>query len=295
MTGGRGRSDGVRRFMTANGFNRFIEQKDFQDPVFKNAWGVSDEDLFARAVQELYEMHAQGRPFLAVLLTVSNHRPYTFPAGRVAETDSSRENAVKYADWALGRFFEEARRHEFYRDTLFVVMGDHGARVYGSQLFPMKSYRVPALFLLPEEKHRDARCHTLACSLDVAPTIMGLLGGSYRSVFFGRDALCTPPSHGYALMQHNHDLALLDSRNRMVVLRARQDATGYALDPRTAELTRTGQADRDMRLDAIAFFQTANRLYYDDCCFPGEGGDGAGTHAKFKAPGQSSRLMAKRP
>ena len=79
MTAGRGLFDGVKSFMTANGFNRFVEQKDFVNPAFVNAWGVSDEDLFNRALTELDGLHAEGKPFLACLLTVSNHRPFTYP------------------------------------------------------------------------------------------------------------------------------------------------------------------------------------------------------------------------
>ena len=212
MTGGRGTFDGVRSFMTANGFNRFLELSDYQDPVFTNAWGVSDEDLFHRALEEFDELHETGQPFFAVLLTVSNHLPFTYPSGRIAERAPLREHAVKYADWALGDFFSQARQHAFWPNTMFVVLGDHGARVYGSQMFPMRSYRVPLLMILPDGELRGTRCHTLACSLDVAPTILGRLGGSYRSVFFGRDALELDPARGYALMQHNHDLALLDSQ-----------------------------------------------------------------------------------
>lgn len=273
MTGGRGGFDGVRSFMTANGFNRFVEQKDFDHPVFCNAWGVSDEDLFQRAIQEFDQLHDRGRPFFAVLLTVSNHRPYTFPAGRIPQTKPSRQNAVRYADWALGQFFDCARRHPFFRDTLFIVMGDHGARVYGSQMFPMRSYRIPFLMLFPNDEAAATRCHTLACSLDVAPTIMAALGGSYRSVFFGRDALSLPQSDGYALMQHNHDVALLNARKQMVVLGTQKAVRQYELDGRTFELTQVARPDPEMVGDAAAFFQLANWLYYNECCFPARAWD----------------------
>ncbi|MCA9020117.1 MAG: sulfatase-like hydrolase/transferase, partial [Planctomycetaceae bacterium] len=78
MTGGRGLFDGVRSFMKANGFNHFVEQSDFHDPIFANAWGVSDEDLFRKALTELDGLEKTGRPFFATILTVSNHRPYTY-------------------------------------------------------------------------------------------------------------------------------------------------------------------------------------------------------------------------
>lgn len=270
MTGGRGLFDGVRSFMTNNGFNEFIEQSDFDDPKFSNAWGVSDEDLFDRAIVELDRLHQSGKPFFATLLTVSNHRPFTYPEGRIPETTPSRENAVKYADWSLGHFFEMVETREFRKNTIFLVMGDHGARIYGSQAFPMKSYRVPVVMLLPTGERAGTRCDTLACLLDIAPTVMGQLGGDYRSVFFGHDALTVRREEGYAVMQHNHDLALLTADHRIVMLGSRKNATGYDMDPLTWELKQLPQPDPQLLLDTISLFQKANRLYYDDQCIPGE-------------------------
>jgi phosphoglycerol transferase MdoB-like AlkP superfamily enzyme len=273
MTAGRGLFDGVRSFMTHNGFNRFIEQSDFIDPVFINAWGVSDEDLFRGALAQFDRLHENGKPFFATLLTVSNHRPYTYPAGRIAESGQSRENVVKYADYALGYFFQEARAHEFYQRTLFVVMGDHGARVYGSQIFPMASYRVPVLLISPETSLAGKRCGTLACSLDIAPTILGQLGGEYRSVFFGRDVLQTPPAAGRAVMQHNHDVAVLDARNRMVVLGYNRSACGFHLDLAGFQLARSSTVDPQLLQMTAALFQSASSLYYAERWFPNVAGN----------------------
>ncbi|EDL61917.1 LTA synthase family protein [Gimesia maris] len=268
MTGGRGLFDGVRSFMRANGFNHFIEQSDFHDPIFANAWGVSDEDLFHKALTELDGLEKSGRPFFATILTVSNHRPYTYPEGRIPENEQTRENAVKYADWALGYFFREAQSHDFYQNTIFVVMGDHGARVSGSQLFPMSSYRVPVLLIQPEGKAAGTRCSTLACSLDIAPTIMGRLGSDYRSVFFGYDVLQADPRRGRAIMQHNHDVALLDSQNRMVVLGFGKSSAGFQLDRATHQLNQQKNPDQEMLHNAVAFFQAAFELYYSDRWYP---------------------------
>ncbi len=270
MTAGRGVFDGVKSFMTANGFNRFVEQKDFVNPAFVNAWGVSDEDLFNKALTELDGLHDEGQPFLACLLTVSNHLPFTYPDGRIdrPSSEQTRENAVRYADWSIGQFFDKVGEHAWKKNTLFVVMGDHGARVYGSQLFPMKSYRVPVLMLGPDDFGKGTRCSTLACTLDIAPTVMGLLGGDYRSIFYGRDVLRLPPEQGYALMQHNHDVALLTADQRLVVLDARRQAWVYTFDPKTFALKPEKLPSKDRVQATAAFFQTAYRLYYDERLFP---------------------------
>jgi phosphoglycerol transferase MdoB-like AlkP superfamily enzyme len=268
MTGGRGLFDGVRSFMTSNGFNHFIEQSDFKDSVFANAWGVSDEDLFRRGLKELDKLHAGGKPFFATMLTVSNHRPYTYPEGRIPEIEQTRENAVKYADHALGYFFREAKTHDFYTNTMFVVMGDHGARVYGSQMFPLQSYRVPVVMFQPDGAGHGTRCSTLGCSLDIAPTILARLGGEYRSVFFGRDVVTTPAENGRALMQHNHDVALLNTQRQLVSLGFNRSAWEFDVAVDDFKLTQRGLADPEQLQNAAALFQTAHRLYYSDRWFP---------------------------
>ena len=270
MTAGRGRFDGVKSFMKANGFNEFREQSDYRDPIFDNAWGVSDEDLFREALRELDTLHAGDAPFFATLLTVSNHRPFTFPAGRIPSEAQTRENAIRYADWALGQFLREAAAHDFYRDTLFVVMGDHGARVYGSQAFPIKSYRVPVLLISPDEADAGTRCHTLACSLDIAPTILGRLGGEYRSVFFGRDILTTPANEGRAIMQHNHDVAFLDAEGNFGLLGYNRSAELWHFDRDQFQLRRTRNVKSNLLKDTAALFQTAFQLYYSDRWYPGQ-------------------------
>lgn len=272
ITGGRGVFDGVRSFMTANGFNHFVEQGDYEDPLFVNAWGVADEDMFHRAIEELDKLQQTGKPFFATLLTVSNHRPFTFPDGRIPDNTQSRENAVRYADWALGEFFRHAARRDFYRNTIFVVMGDHGARVYGSQMFPMSSYRVPVLVIDPARKSRPECCHTLASSIDIAPTIMGLLGGSYRSVFFGHDVLSRDPNKAYAIMQHNHELAILDAQNHLSVVSSQKRSWSFDYDPQSFELKQCESTDIQRCAGVSAMFQTANQLYYTDRCVPDTAG-----------------------
>ena len=102
--------DSMRSYAVRNGYDRFIEQKHFENPIFTTIWGVCDEDLFNRTLQECAELSKAGRPFFATALTVSNHKPYMYPKGRIPEDPEarSRDHAVKYSDYALGAFFRAA-------------------------------------------------------------------------------------------------------------------------------------------------------------------------------------------
>ena len=262
--GGRAMFDGMGSYMRNNGMQRVIEQRDYPSGEFTTAWGVSDEAIFDKALAEMDSLHATGRPFYTLVLSVSNHRPYTYPAGRIAAdpNEHKRVNAVQYADWALGRFVRKARTHAFFDSTLFVLMGDHGARVYGAAEIPLASYAVPVLFYAPGIVPAGARVDQLASSMDVPPTILGLLGGDYDSKFFGRDVLSPHARPGVAVMTHNNEVALMRD-NRLAVLGLRRATTVYDVDP-DATMHRVATPDagaRNLVEDAIAYFQSADDLY----------------------------------
>lgn len=263
--GGRSLFDGMGKFALQNGYQRFIEQKDFARPTFTTSWGVCDEDLFDRLLAECRELHQAGRPFLATSLSVSNHKPYTYPPGRIPEDPNKhwRHHAVKYADYALGRFFEMARKEPFYTNTVFVVVADHGARVYGRQTIPLYSYRIPLLIVGPAVVPAPARNGVLGGSMDVAPTVLGLLNRPYQSVFFGQDLLHIAPHQGRAMVQHNRDVGLI-RQGHMVVLGLSKTLEYYHADPATGEYRKSSQpdaADRQLLGDAMALYQVADELY----------------------------------
>ncbi|MBI5241138.1 MAG: LTA synthase family protein [Elusimicrobia bacterium] len=262
--GGRGIFDGMRAFALSNGFGRFIEQKDFESPVFTTAWGVCDEDILDRTLAELRLLHGRRAPFFAAVLTVSNHKPYTYPKGRIAEDPDlqARPYAVKYTDYALGRFLDLASREPFFRDTVFAVVADHGARVYGREDIPIHSYEIPLLIVGPGAAP-GRRVGVLGSSLDVGPTLLGLLGPGYESVFFGRDLLRIPPETAFAPMHHNRDVGMLRG-GRLVVLGLNKTVEFYSLDQKTRLLQPAagrGQEDEELARDAAALFQTADELF----------------------------------
>lgn len=265
LYGGRGVFDGMRSFAVRNGYDRFIEQKHFEHPTFTTIWGVCDEDLYARSVEEFREMAKGGQPFFATVLSVSNHKPYTYPKGRIPENpdEQKRENAVKYSDFALGEFFRAAKKEAFWTNTVFVVVADHGARVYGEQSVPIHSYEIPLLIAGPAVVKTPQRLGQLGCSLDVAPTALGLVGRPYDSLFFGRDLLKLSPPQGRALLNHNRDIGLL-ARDRMVVLGLMQTEEFYSGDPKRIEmkpLLHPEPTDRQLEENAMSLFQIADELY----------------------------------
>ncbi len=262
MYGGYGYFDNMNAFYTANGYEVIDRTALTTEPRFENIWGVADEDLFDLALGQADTLAARGKPFLIQIMNTSNHKPFTFRAGLeqvgVKPEGGGRESGVRYADYAQGYFIREARKHTWFDDTVFIIVADHGARVYGRQDIPLKSYEIPLLFYSP--KHlQPARNDLLMTQIDVAPTLMGLLGLPYAAPWFGQDALNTPAEGRVALFSHNDKVALLRQGELAILgLRGSIDNVRY-------DLARDGYtpatANPELNDLAIAYYQTAYELF----------------------------------
>ena len=193
--------DNQSGFFGNQGMRNFVGREDFVDPVFIDpTWGVSDQDMFDRAATELASLDKKGKPFYALLQTLSNHTPYALPENlpveRVTGHGSLDEHltAMRYADWALGQFFAKARQEPYFKDTLFVILGDHG---FGNdeQITEMdlSRFSIPLLMIGPgvQETFGSSR-DIVGSQIDVVPTIMGRLGEPTQQQCWGRDLLSLP-------------------------------------------------------------------------------------------------------
>ncbi len=216
--GGEAHFDNMRQFFVGNGFERIIEEKDFSNPGFKGSWGVCDEDLFQRAHEEF--SRAGDKPFFSLLFTSSNHSPFEFPEDKIELYEQPRDtvnNAVKYADFAMGEFFRKARRSSYWDNTLFLVVADHNSRVRGANLVPIEYFHIPALIL--GGKVEPSTYSRLASQIDLLPTMLGLMGIEDNHPATGHDLFRPDIADipGRAIMQYNSTQAYMRDNDVVVM------------------------------------------------------------------------------
>jgi phosphoglycerol transferase MdoB-like AlkP superfamily enzyme len=261
LYGGYGYFDNMNAFYAGNGFE-IVDRQSIDSVRFENIWGVADEDLFDHALGHFDRLHAAGQPFFSIVMTTSNHKPFTFRPGLerfgIPAEGGGRPAGVRYADFALGQFLRAAESHPWFEDTVFVVAADHGARVYGSEQIPLKTYEIPLMIYAP--KHvRPRRVDALMTQIDVAPTVLGLLGLPYEAPFFGQDVLHAPADGRVAFFNHNHDVAVYRD-GEIVVFGLKKSVHTYRYDAATDSYS---PAPRDPELErlGLAYFQTAYELF----------------------------------
>jgi phosphoglycerol transferase MdoB-like AlkP superfamily enzyme len=255
--GGYSYFDNMNDFFGGNGYT-VIDRTSLasQDISHETIWGVADEDLFKMVLREIDSRAATGKKVLAHVMTTSNHRPFTFPADRIdIPSGTGREGAVKYSDWAIGKFMREAETRSWFKDTVFVFVADHTSRGRGRTDLPMENYRIPLIFYSPGHVV-PATVSTLASQIDVAPTLLALLNISYTSQFFGQDILTEGQHHQRALMANYLTVGYVENGVMVELSPKRQSRFLQAESARI--LSPQDSRARPTLLEAIAHYQLAN-------------------------------------
>ena len=243
--GGRGFFENMNAFFDGNGYE-IVDQTtvDKKAITFKTAWGMCDENLLDQVLALADRDHAAKQPFFQHVFTTSNHRPFTYPEGRIdIASGTGRDGAVKYTDYAIGRFFQQAWLKPWFENTLFLIVADHQASSAGREELPVNRYHIPFYVYAPSLIKPD-KSAGLASQMDIAPTIMGLLNMSYLSCWYGKDLMRDKP--GRAIISNYQKLGLYDQKNLSIL------ETGRKI---------VGDSNSLLTRRCIAYFQGAAHVF----------------------------------
>lgn len=225
--GGEAHFDNMRSFFMGNGFQQITDQPDFKNPAFVASWGASDEDLLNKTHEQLMAHHASGKPFFTLAFSSSNHAPFEFPDGRIElyeQPKATDNNAVKYADYAIGEFIKKAKASPYWNDTVFLIVADHDIRVRGDSLVPIEHFHIPALILGGAVQPKTV--NVIASQIDLPVTVLSLMGIEAEHPMTGHDLSNVSADYrGRAMMQYNYNFGWMQQQgpqaadNEVVVLR----------------------------------------------------------------------------
>ncbi len=252
LYGGHGFFDNMNGFFVSNGYTKH-DKGDMPEGIihFSNAWGVADEDLYDFTILEADKSFATGKNFYSIVMNTTNHRPFTYPAGKIDPALSGRDGAVRYTDYAIGKFLEKVATKPWFKDTIFVFVADHTDSVAGKAELDFDKYHIPCIIWAPGFI-KPQRIDTMTSQIDVVPTILGLMNTSYLSRFYGIDVLHsqTPSS----VFVSNYEKVAMVKGTAITVLepigQTRQFVDGVRVD--------AASLDRDFIDKTIAIYQVAS-------------------------------------
>lgn len=260
LYGGYGYFDNMNSFFSSNGFS-VLDRTDIpSDEIFSSTvWGVADEILFTRVLRSLDGHDARGEKAFELVMTTSNHRPYTFPEGRVRAEQLTREGVCRYTDWAIADFLKRASAKPWFDRTVFVIVADHQASAAGHTSVPVSRYRIPCLIYAPK-LIQPGVCSRLASQIDLPPTLLGILGISYDSQFMGYDMAHTDPASDRAFISTYQNLGLIRG-DRLIVLSPRRGVEEYHIDDWKRSIYTPTDSDPSLEREAVMWYQGACGLY----------------------------------
>jgi len=272
--GGDGYFDNMNQFFGGNGFDivdrgrGFLIGDDFSakrtnindDEVsFENAWGVCDEDLYNKVLQQADQSYQSEKPFFNFVMTTSNHRPYTYPSGKIdIPSGTGRNGAVKYTDYAIAEFIKKAKQKPWFKNTVFIIMADHCASSAGRSEVDIANYHIPALiYNLPNKSPEIIKKQ--ASQIDIFPTLFGYFNWTYNSNFYGKDINNFKAKDERALIGNYQKLGLLKGDKAMILGTVKTN-NFYQWNAKANTMLAI-KIDRDFLKETIAYYQSADYLF----------------------------------
>jgi len=235
LYGGDSKFDNMKGFALANGFDKVIDKYNFDSNIKRYTWGVCDEELYKKADEILKE---SDKPLFLVAFTLSSHKPFDYPDGKIEyykkEPIKSFANSVKYADFALGKFYNKLKREKFFDNGLLTIVADHNAHIFGDEKIPVNEFKIPALFIAKDLKPKTIT--GITHQIDIAPTLLDISGINISTPSMGTDL--TKQNHSKALIVHHRAYAYLKDK-RFVLYRKNQKASIYDFDYQRQEYNKT--------------------------------------------------------
>ena len=272
--GGDGYFDNMNTFFGGQGFNIIdrnrgnplsdnIKTKRFaiedNEVTFENAWGICDEDSYTQSIKYANINSKKNKPFFQFIMTTSNHKPYSFPNGRINMVQGSRESAVKYTDFALGQYIKKVKTKPWFSNTIFVIVADHCANSAGKWEINIENHHIPAMIY--NLNNQKQKINKLVSQIDLMPTVFGYLNWNYQTELYGKDINIMKPNEERALIGNYRTLGLLKNKY-FTEINDRKKVNNYIWDAEKKIMKKIENKNLiDLEKLTVSYYQTASERF----------------------------------
>lgn len=270
--GGDGYFDNMNSFFGGQGFD--IVDRDRGNPLsdaikttrfnitddevrFENAWGICDEDIYYQSIKYANQVAGNNKPFFQFIMTTSNHKPYSFPKNTIDMPQGKRKSAVRYTDYALGKYIENAKKQSWFKNTVFVIVADHCASSAGKWEINIEKHHIPAIIF---NLNKSVVVDKLCSQIDLMPTLFSLLNWNYKSNFYGNNVFEFEKQNERALIGNYRTLGLLKD-SIFTQLTDRKTTQQFSWDAKNQSLMAKDNIDQALENITISYYQTASERF----------------------------------
>ena len=203
--------DNMGNFFKPNGYDKNIFDYEFypKDSIV-NCWGVNDLTMLKHTIPKLNSEHSKGKPFFATYMTISTHTPHIIPPYFSPKAKSKIDQAYEFADWSINEFLKEAQKQDWYDNSLFVFVADHGQNFNPVYSMPLNYHHSPMIFFTPDASLNAEMNNKPALQIDLMPTTLALLGGNHMISSPGINLMAN--SRKYCYFTADNQLGVLDDQ-----------------------------------------------------------------------------------
>ncbi len=200
--------DNMNGFLIPNGFDKMIGEIDYPKDSIYNGWGVTDNTMFNRILTDCDSLHDKNTRFFIAALTITSHDGYLIPSEDEDKVHNTKYPYAlyEYADLILSKFMKSVQKKNWFDNTVFVFVGDHGQNFTSKYDMCLSYHRVPLIIYAPKYfNHRQI--NSLGIQQDIYPTLLGLLNMNYINTSLGVD-----------LFKHNRKFAYFSADNKLGII-----------------------------------------------------------------------------
>jgi len=201
--------DNVEGFLRANDFQNIISQADYPLSEVKTTLGVPDDYMFRYSIPEINKLANEVEPFFVTFMTASDHGPFYIPEYFHPKNNDIKDQIVEYADWSLHRFIQLASKEEWFDNTIFIFIADHGAPLNATYDIPLNYFHSPLIFYAPKIFKSNEQYNNIGSQIDIYPTLMGLINQGYVNNTLGIDLI--NEKRKYAIINDDDKIGIIDS------------------------------------------------------------------------------------
>jgi len=198
-----------RSYLVQSGMEKFISDIDFTKEELASKWGAWDHTVLQRA---LHETPDNSQRFFKTILTLTSHEPFRIPTKPLLkgkDKESLFLNSLHYTDQAIGDFIRQAKQKDWWKNTLVVIIADHGSLLLGySGNDDFLRQHIPMIWIGGALAVSDTVVHTLGSQTDLAATLLGQLDMSSSGFLFSKNILSTT-ANPYAFYTFNEGFTFL--------------------------------------------------------------------------------------